>query len=308
MAAVFDRLPEWHVGRYDVTGIAKETLDEVGKDQTTTLAAAMTYHTVLAIFPFLLLLAGLTSIIDTLFNVPDLTDRIIEQASEAMPEDATSVLEGFVREVVAGRGGAAIGFGLIGSLWAASAAVSTAIKAMNSTYDVEEDRGFLMNKVTALVLTIVFSMLILTGTVLIVMGAGLAEGVGEWLGWNQAVIVLWNIAMPVLALLMVAAAVVILYKFGPNTNITLGSVVPGTLLFLVTWIIFSLVFAFYISNFGSYNRVYGSLAAVIILLLWLYWSNTLLLIGAELNAVIARRFDPEYQADSRNRNQSQVAA
>jgi len=289
-------------------GIARETFREISKAQTTTLAAAMTYHTILALFPFLLLLAGLTSIVDTVFDVPDLTQKIVGQAAKAMPDDAVSVLEGFVNDVVQGQGGGAIFFGLVGSLWAASSAVSTAIKAMNSTYDVKEDRGFIKGKLVALGLTVVFSVLLLGATALAGLGGIMAGGIGDWLGWDPGFVTLWNWLTPVLSIAMVMAAVIILYKWAPHTNLTMRSVIPGAVLFLVVWLVFSVGFAFYISNFGSYNRVYGSLAAVIILLIWMYWSNLFLLVGAELNSVIARRHDPAYRADPRTETPRPEAA
>ena len=95
MAVILERLPDVHVGRVDITGIARDTIAEINDDDVSGLAAEMTYHSILAIFPFLLLLAGLTSIIDNVFGVGNLTDQIVEKASHVMPEDATSLLRSF---------------------------------------------------------------------------------------------------------------------------------------------------------------------------------------------------------------------
>lgn len=297
MAMVLNRIPSVRVGDVDVTGIVKETAKEAADDDVSGLAAEMTYRTLLALFPFLLVLAGLMSIVDTVFNLPDLQQQIVDRAATVMPEDATSVVEGFTEELLASEGSGAIGFGLLGALWAASSAMGTAMKALDRAYDVTEKRRFVPDLVTRLALTLGFGGLIIGATVLFATGRFMAGGIGEGLGWEDQLVWLWNIATPIVALLMLLVAVALLYWLAPNMKSQFAWVSPGALLFLAAWFAFTLGFAFYLSNFGSYNRVYGSLAAVIILLIWLYWSNLLLLIGAELNAVLARRFDDEYRAD-----------
>ncbi len=303
MAAILEKLPEWQVGRLDITSIAKETIREVGDDDVTGLAAEMAYHSILAIFPFLLFLAGLTSIIDNLFGVGNLTDQIVEKASHVMPEDATSLLRSFTQEVVNSQGAGAIVFGLVGAIWSASSAVGSAMKALNRAYDVKEDRGFVRRKLTAIALTIFFGSFILAAALLIGTGQFAAGGIGHALGWRSEFVLVWNwLTLPV-AFLLVTAAVTALYWLAPNTDHEFKWITAGALLFAIGWAIASIAFAVYISNFASYNRTYGALSAMIILLVWLYWSNLLLLIGGELNAVLARRHDPDYKAEQGNRPQ-----
>jgi membrane protein len=298
MAAILERLPDVHVGRVDVSGIAKDTIAEVSDDDVPGLAAEMTYHAILSIFPFLLFLAGLTSIIDNVFGVGNLTDRIVNQASHVMPEDATSLLRSFTGEVVNSQGTWAIVIGLLGALWASSSAVGAAMKALNRAYDVKENRGFIKRKVVALALTVLFTGVIVVAALLLALGPLMAGGIGEALGWRQEFVTAWNWLTFPAALALVTLAVAILYALAPATDHQWRWITPGAALFVVGWVIASVVFTLYVSNFGSYNRTYGSLAAVIILLLWLYWSNMLLLIGGELNAVLARRNDPEYRAEN----------
>jgi membrane protein len=298
MAAILERLPDVHVGRVDVSGIAKDTIAEVSDDDVPGLAAEMTFHALLSIFPFLLFLAGLTSIIDNVFGVGNLTDRIVNQASHVMPEDATSLLRSFTGEVVNSQGTWAIVIGLLGALWASSSAVGAAMKALNRAYDVKENRGFIKRKVVALALTVLFTGVIVVAALLLALGPLMAGGIGEALGWRQEFVTAWNWLTFPAALALVTLAVAILYALAPATDHQWRWITPGAALFVVGWVIASVVFTLYVSNFGSYNRTYGSLAAVIILLLWLYWSNMLLLIGGELNAVLARRNDPEYRAEN----------
>jgi membrane protein len=298
MAAILERLPDVRVGRIDVSGIAKDTIAEVSDDDVPGLAAEMTYHAILSIFPFLLFLAGLTSIIDNVFGVGNLTDRIVNQASHVMPDDATSLLRSFTGEVVNSQGAWAIVIGLLGALWASSSAVGSAMKALNRAYDVKENRGFIKRKIVALALTVMITGVIIIAALLLALGPLMAGGIGHALGWRQEFVTAWNWLTFPAALALVTLAVAMLYALAPATEHQWRWITPGAALFVVGWVIASVVFTLYVSNFGSYNRTYGSLAAVIILLLWLYWSNMLLLIGGELNAVLARRNDPEYRAEN----------
>lgn len=301
MAAFVDKLPHWRVGQVDLTATVKDTLAELSDDDVSGLAAAMTYHVILAIFPFLIFLVGVTAIIEPVFGVANLTQRIVDKASEVMPDDSASVVESFTAEVVSSPGGWAMAIGLVGALWAASSGVDTAMKALNRAYDVSEDRGFIKRKLVALTLTVIFAGLLLVAGLLIVSGPVMAGGIGAALGWKSQFVVAYNIATPVVALCLLALAAAFLYAYAPNTDHQFRWVSPGAVLFVIGWAAFSVGFTFYVSRFGSYNRTYGSLAAVIILLLWLYWSNVLLLAGGELNAVLARRHDPEYRRQQGDR-------
>jgi membrane protein len=294
---VLDRLPHWRIGDADVGAIARETAKEIADDDVPGLAAEMAYHSILAIFPFLLLLAGLTSAIDNVFSVGNLTQRIVDRAAKVMPDDAVSLIESFTREVVESDGGLAMAVGLIGALWAASAAIGSAMKALNRAYDVPEKRGFFHRKLVALALTVLFGLLLLGAAGLLATGQLMAGGIGGPLGWSDEATLTWNIMTPVGALAMIIVAVAMLYWLGPDTDHELKWITPGATLFAIGWVAGSVLFTLYVSNFASYNRTYGSIGAVIILLVWLYWTNLLLLVGGELNAVLARRHDDSYQRD-----------
>lgn len=296
------RLEAFRVGSVEVGPIVKETIREVGDDDVPGLAAEMAYHSILAVFPFLLFLTGLTAIIDNMFGVGDLTQRIVDRADNVMPDDAVSLIESFTDEVVNSRGGWAMLIGLTGSLWAASSAIGSAMKALNRAYDVKEDRGFVRRKLLSLALTVLFSGALLLAALLLSTGGLVAGGIGRPLGWSDELAMLWNAVTPVLALTMLMFGVAMLYWLAPNSANQLKWITPGAVLFVAGWIAASLAFAFYVSNFASYNRTYGSIGAVIILLIWLYWSNFLMLLGGELNAVVGRRHDETYRQGPNRRS------
>ena len=304
MALELNRIPHWRVGDVDVTEIARETAREAGDDDIPGLASEMAYHSVLAIFPFLLFLAGLTAVINRVFTIPDLTQQIVDKASQVMPDDAVSVIESFTNELVTSQGTGAMIFGLAGSLWAASSAIGSAMKALNRAYDVSEDRGLVRRKLIALALTVMFTGFIMCAAMLIATGGLIAGGIGDALGWESQMVRLWNWLTLPTALALVTVAVALLYWLAPNTGHKFAWITPGALLFVVAWTLASLAFAFYVSNFASYNRTYGSIGAVIILLVWLYWSNLALLVGGELNAVLARRHDTRYRAEEGRKHPS----
>src|SRR5581483_8727607 len=173
-----------------------------------------------------------------------------------LPSDATSLLRSFTDQIVHSRGEGALFFGLFGALWAASAAIGTAMKALNRAYDVNEDRGFLQRKLTALGLTVVFGGLILAASILLATGQFMAGGLGRALGWQSAFVTLWNWLTLPLALAIVTFAVSILYWLAPAVRHSYRWITPGAGLFVIGWVTASVAFATYISNFGSYNRSY----------------------------------------------------
>jgi membrane protein len=298
MAAILEKLPHVQVRDVNLTDITRETVQEVGDDDVAGLSGEMAYNGLLALFPFLLFLTGLTAIIDNVFPVGNLTDRIVDKAAQVMPDDAVSVLRSFTDEVVNSQGTTAIVIGLVGSIWASSAAIGTVMKALNRAYDVSEDRGFVRRKLVAIGLTFLFGGLMLAAAILIATGTFMASAIGDALGWESQFVTLWNWLTIPTALLLVTLAVALLYWLAPNTGHKFRWITPGAVLFTLGWVIASLAFAFYVSNFAAYNRTYGSIGAVIILLVWLYWTNFILLTGGELNAVLARRHDGEYRREN----------
>jgi membrane protein len=279
-------LPEWYVGGIDVTAVGRETVEQVGDNDLPGLSAEMAYHSTLALFPFLLFLAGLTAVIDAIFGIQNLTDRLVEQLGEVLSSDAHSVAESVVQEVRQSRGAGALIFGLLGSLWAGSSVIGTAMKGLNRIYDLKEDRGMIRRKIVAVGLATVFCGLLLIAAVLVAGGEIIGEALGDRFGLgDQASGLMGWLSWP-LSVLMVVVAVTVLYWLGPAGEKHLRWATPGAMVFAAGWLIASAIFAFYISNFGSYNSTYGSLGAMLIILVWLYWTSLMLLLGAQVNQIV----------------------
>lgn len=265
----------------------KRALSEFSRDQVTDLAAALTYYAVLSIFPALL---ALTSLLGLLLDPDETVDALNELLLQAGQGDVAAELEGPIRSVT---GSPAAGFtlviGVATALWAASNYVNAFGRAMNRIYQVDEGRPIWVLRPRNLLITVillVIAMLIILGVVL---SGGVAQTIGEFVGLGEQSVQVWNIAKWPVILLLVTLAVAILYYATPNIQqpkfrwISVGAFVA-----ILIWLIASVGFGFYVTNFGNYERTYGSLAGVIIFLLWLWLTNTVLLFGAEIDAEMER--------------------
>ncbi|HWT25500.1 MAG TPA: YihY/virulence factor BrkB family protein [Solirubrobacteraceae bacterium] len=266
--------------------IAKRTYREFKDDDLTFLAAALTYYGVLSLFPALLVLVSLLGLIG-------------ESATQPLIDNLAAVTPGAARDVVtsaitnlqnaSGAAGFAFIFGILGALWSASGYVGGFMKASNIIYEVEEGRPFWKLRPLQIVVTVVLVLVTAAIALSIVLTGPLAQKVGDVIGLGDTAVTVWNIAKwPVIALI-VSQVIAFLYWISPNVKQPgYRWVSPGGLVAVVLWVVASAAFAFYVANFGSYNKTYGSLAAVIIFLMWLWITNVVMLFGAEMNAEIER--------------------
>jgi membrane protein len=267
--------------------ILRRTIREFRDDECTDIAAALTYYSVLAIFP------GLLAVISTLglFGAGESSVRTILDILDPLLDDSTlDSLRSPLDELAASdAAGYTFAVGLAGALWSASAYVAAFSRAMNRVYGVQEGRPIWKLRPLQLLVTVITVSLCAVGLVILLVTGPVAEAVGEQLDVGTAALDVWNIAKwPGLAV-VVSLAVALLYYLTPNVRQPrFRWVSPGAFVAILVWVAASVGFAFYVANFGSYNRTYGSLAAVIVALLWLWLTNLALMFGAELDAELER--------------------
>lgn len=269
-------------------GVLKRTVKEFSDDNCTDWAAALTYYGVLALFPAAIALVSLVGLVG---NPATTTDTLLGIVEDLGPASAVETFEGPLREVVSQQAtaGFALIIGLAGALWAASGYVAAFSRASNAIYEVEEGRPFWKLRPLQILVTLVCVLMVAIVALALIVSGPLAQAVGDAIGLGNAAVTAWSIAKwPVLALI-VSLIFSLLYYATPNvkqpkfTWFTMGGLVA-----LVIWVLASVAFAFYVANFGSYNKTYGSLGAVISFLVWLWITNIAVLLGAEFNAETER--------------------
>jgi membrane protein len=269
------------------TYTAKAALAEFGHDQCTDLAAALTYYSVLALFPGLLALVSLLGIFGQGQSTTQTLLDIIRQIGQG---NAADQLRGPLDQMThTGSAGFALAFGLVGALWSASGYVGAFGRALNRIYQIDEGRPAWKLRPQQLLITavsVVMAALVLVGLVL---SGSVAQSVGNAIGLGSGAVMVWNIAKWPVILLVVVALVAMLYYSTPNIKQpSFRWISVGASIAIVTWVIGSVLFGLYVSQFGHYNRTYGSLAGVIVFLLWLWITNLALLFGAEVDSELER--------------------
>jgi membrane protein len=269
-------------------GVLKRTVTEFKDDNCTDWAAALTYYGVLAVFPAAVALLSLVGLVG---DPRSTTDTLLGMVERLGPASATETFAGPVRQIAQQEqvAGVALVLGLLAALWSASGYVGAFGRAANAVYEVEEGRPFYKLRPMQLLITLVCVVLLAVVSLALVVTGPVAEAVGDAIGVGDLAVTVWDIAKwPVMALI-VSTIFSLLYYATPNVRqprfrwFTLGGVVA-----LVIWVLASAAFAFYVATFSSYSKTYGSLAAVVVFLVWLWISNLAVLLGAELNAELER--------------------
>jgi membrane protein len=266
----------------------KRAFREFKDDNCTDWAAALTYYGVLAIFPALIALVSLLGLFGSAQTVTKLTDIV----SQLGPSSAAETFRGPIEGIVNSKSTAGPMFivGLLGALWSASAYIGAFIRASNAIWEVDEGRPFYWLRPVQLLITLVGVLAVALITVALVVSGSLAHIVGNAIGIGDTGATIWNYAKFPVLLVVISVIISSLYYFAPNVNQPkFRWVSPGGVLALVTWLVTSVAFAFYVASFGSYNKTYGALGGVISFLVWLWISNCALLLGVQINAELERQ-------------------
>jgi membrane protein len=268
-------------------GVLKRTVLEFKQDDCTDWAAALTYYGVLAMFPALI---ALTSLIGLVGDPAKTTDALLDIVDALGPSSAVDTFAEPMRQVAQNQSaGPALVLGLLLAMWSASGYVGAFGRAANAIYEVEEGRPFYKLRPVQVLVTLICVILLALVALSLVVTGPVARAVGDAVGMGDAAVTAWDIAKwPVMAV-VVNLIFSLLYYATPNVRQPkFRWITPGGFIALVAWVVASAGFAFYVANFSSYNKTYGTLAAVVVFLVWLWISNLAVLFGAEFNAELER--------------------
>lgn len=279
-----DYRPQGTDRRSSLFSTLKRTFTEFSEDGVTDWAAALTYYGLLAMFPALIALVSLVGLVG---NPATTTKTLTDIVMKVSPGSAAQTFAGPIKSITSNRGAAGILaiVGLFAALWSASGYVGAFMRASNVIYETPEGRSFFKLRPLQLLVTLVMIVLLVLVALALVLTGPIVSAVAGPLGVGGTAVSVWNIAKWPVLLLVVILMFTVLYYASPNVKLPgLRSVIPGATFALVVWLLASVAFAFYVANFGSYNKTYGSLGGVITFLVWLWITNVALLLGMQLNS------------------------
>jgi membrane protein len=259
----------------------KRTYNESMEDNILGLAAQLAFYFFLALFPALLFLIAIAS-----FVPGRVLETGVEQLSGYMPPDVLNIIRGQMERIAGGQDTHLLTIGVLGALWSSSAAIVAIVQAMNRAYDVEESRPWWRVRLTAILLTIGLAVFIILSFGLVLVGPLVAEWLSGQYGLGAAFEWTWKILQWPVAFALVVVAIGLVYHYAPDAEQDWEWVTPGAALATVLWLIASIGFRIYVTNFGEYNESYGTLGGIMVLMLWFYISGLALLVGAEMNSEI----------------------
>lgn len=251
-----------------------------GKDNTSGMAAQLAYYFLLAIFPLLIFLLTLVP----LFQIDQ--ETIVSMIRDYIPSEIAGTLEGIISDVMQSSNGGLLSFGLIATLWSASNGMTALMNAFNVAYDVEDNRNFVVSKGLSLIFTVILTLSVLLTFVLVVFGGQIGTLLFDTIGLGSEFETLWGLVRNLLPVILVFIVFLVMYLTAPNIKLNIKSVLPGAIFTTIMFLVASWGFSFYVSNFGNYSATYGSLAGAIILVFWLYITGVIIILGAQINAIM----------------------
>ena len=252
------------------------------KDDIFALASQMAYYLILSFFPFLMFLFTLIGF--SKFNAND----ILKLLNSLIPISVSELIENTIKEIVNYQSTGLLGVSILLTIWTASSGFRAVLKGVNKAYNVhDKKRGFIKRSIISYISTILLALTIIATLALLVFGEIIGNRLINLLPFHDLVLVIWNLFRYGLILIVLIFVLATIYKFAPSKKIKWQDAFPGAILTTFGWLIISLAFSFYINNFNNYSRIYGSLAAVFILMIWLFLISIIFLFGLEFNSVLS---------------------
>jgi membrane protein len=273
---IFPELRQLPLGKVMV-----RTVSEFLDDEMSTYASALAYQMLFSLFPFLLFLIALIGFL----HLPDFFSWLRLQSELVLPPQALEQVNPVIDQLQQSKGGL-LSIGIVIALWTASAGVRLMMSAMNAAYDVVEARPVWKRIPLSVAYTIGIAMMMLAVAALMVTGPQVMNWIAAQIGMEEFIVTLWTILRWPLIVMLLMVAVALIYYVMPDVKQEFRFITPGSVLAVVVWIIASLGFGYYVKTFADYNAMYGSIGAIIVLLLYFYISAAVLLLGAEMNAVV----------------------
>jgi membrane protein len=269
-------------------GAGKRMVKGFKDDNVTDWAAALTYYAVLSIFPAMI---ALISILGVVVDQQTITRVVTDTVTELGPESAVDTFAEPIESIASNQSAAGVMLivGLAAALWTASGYVGAFMRASNSIYGREEGRPFWKLRPLQILLTLVLVLMAALVVLALIVSGPVAEAIGSAVGLGDTAVTVWQFAKWPVLLVMVMFMLAVLYWSSPNAKPAgFRWITPGSVLAIVVWIVASAGFAFYVANFGSYDKTYGTLGGVIVFLVWMWVTNVAVLVGAEVNAETER--------------------
>lgn len=267
---------------YHVGPLVTATFREIGRDNVLGLAAQAAYNAFFSIFPFFLFAAPLISLIG---DKQKTFTWLMTQLATVVPSEAIDLVRGVIKDVVFSKNAPGlISVGAVLALWSGSAVFGALISTLNSAYNVRETRPWWKRMLIQLVSVLTMGMLVGVASIVMLAGPELAKGVGERLGIDRQLVLAWTILQYPIAIAMIVLAFYYVYRVLPNVRQPSRQILVGSLIATILWFVVTLAFRVYVTDFSSYNKTYGTIGAVIVLLTWMYLTMLVLLAGGELNS------------------------
>lgn len=274
----------WHLGGLTLGELGKRVCSDIAKDKIFGQAAQLSYYFLLALFPLLLFLTSLVGIV--MGSESGLRSSLFNYLSQMLPASASQLVSDTMFEVTRSSGGGKISFGIVAALWAASNGMGAISQALNVAYHVKESRPWWKQRLIAVELTIALAVLIISALVLVLYGSRIADAIAASYGFGKMFLVGWKIIEWPIVLCFLLSAFALTYYWAPNLRHQWRWITPGSVIAIALWLLVSFGFRLYLHFFNSYSKTYGSMGAVIILMLWFYFTGAAILIGGEVNSNI----------------------
>jgi membrane protein len=253
------------------------------EDDVPSLGAQLTYYLILAFFPFLIFLVSIVGFAHVS------VDQLLGDLIHLLPYETGQTVRSSINEVTHNQNVALLSLGMLATIWAASNGVNAIIKGLNKAYDEAETRPFWKVRGLSVLATLVLAIVILISMLMLVFGKVIGQYFFQRMNYPAGFPWAWSILKLIIPLVSLFGVFLLLYRVTPNRRLLWRDVLPGSLFTTVGWIVSSLLFSFYVNQFGNYTKTYGSLGGIFVLLIWLYWSSIIMLLGGEINATIAFR-------------------